>query len=394
VLLRLVQRKNYRDILLGFCILAATCALIAHPDLSAQSVRDGLSLCGNVILPSLFPFFVLSSLVIELGMSRYLGRLLEPVMRPLFRVNGTCAAALALGFIGGYPVGARTAIQLYESGQCSRTEAERLLAFCNNCGPAFIFGVVGAGIFNNSKVGMILYLTHMCASLLVGFLFRFYHPHDLPHHAKTSSAQFLSVRFSAAFSHSVLNALQSSLNICGFIVIFTVILRMFAFSGILSALSAVIVRLLTPLHLSHLPVQQLLAGLLELSSGVSALTEGSVSGRVPIAAFMLGWAGLSVHLQVIAFMGDSKLSVRTYLTGKLLHGLLSALLARLALRFLSPDIPIPVYLSEQAITLSTLDFSRVITISAACSCGLWIMFFLLVCYVVKKSSRKRTRHAL
>ena len=86
--------------------------------------------------PLLFPFFVLSSLVVELGLSRYLGKLFQPVMAPLFRVNGACTSAVALGFVGGYPVGARTAIALYQSGQCSKTEAERLLAFCNNAGPA------------------------------------------------------------------------------------------------------------------------------------------------------------------------------------------------------------------------------------------------------------------
>ena len=158
---RLVGKAQYRDILLGVGLLWATLALVLWPEQAMEAMRDGIKLCGNVILPSLFPFFVLSSLVVELGMSRYLGRLLEPVMAPLFYVNGNCAAALALGFVGGYPVGARTAIQIYENGQCSRTEAERMLAFCNNSGPAFIRGVVGAGVFGSGTVGLLLYLAHL-----------------------------------------------------------------------------------------------------------------------------------------------------------------------------------------------------------------------------------------
>ena len=154
---KIVGKAQYRDILLGAGLLWATLALILWPDQAMEAMRDGLKLCGNVILPSLFPFFVLSSLVVELGMSRYLGKLLEPVMAPLFRVNGNCAAALALGFVGGYPVGARTAIELYEQDQCSRTEAERMLAFCNNSGPAFILGVVGAGVFGSGTAGLLLY---------------------------------------------------------------------------------------------------------------------------------------------------------------------------------------------------------------------------------------------
>ena len=84
---RLVGKAQYRDILLGVGLLWATLALVLWPEQAMEAMRDGIKLCGNVILPSLFPFFVLSSLVVELGMSRYLGRLLEPVMAPLFYVN-------------------------------------------------------------------------------------------------------------------------------------------------------------------------------------------------------------------------------------------------------------------------------------------------------------------
>lgn len=112
---RLLSRQRYRDLLLGLGLLLAAGALVLWPNQAMEAARSGLALCGNVIIPSLFPFFVLSSLVVELGMSRYLGRLLQPVMAPLFRVNGACAAALALGIVGGYPVGARTAISLYQS---------------------------------------------------------------------------------------------------------------------------------------------------------------------------------------------------------------------------------------------------------------------------------------
>ena len=167
---RLLSKERVRDLLLGLALLCATLALMLYPQPSMEAAKSGLALCYNVIIPSLFPFFVLASLVVELGMSRCLGRLFQPVMAPLFRVNGACAAAVALGFIGGYPVGARTAIALYESGQRSRTEAERLLAFCNNSGPAFILGVVGTGVFGSGAAGLLLYLAHVAASLLVGVL--------------------------------------------------------------------------------------------------------------------------------------------------------------------------------------------------------------------------------
>ena len=149
---RLLSKERVRDLLLGLALLCATLALMLYPQPSMEAAKSGLALCYNVIIPSLFPFFVLSSLVVELGLAGYLGRLLEGLMRPLFHVSGACASAFALGFIGGYPVGAKTAISLYENGMCTKTEAERLLAFCNNSGPAFILGVVGAGVFALSLI--------------------------------------------------------------------------------------------------------------------------------------------------------------------------------------------------------------------------------------------------
>ena len=386
---RLLSKQSCRDILLGLGLLLAALALVVWPGESMSAMKDGLQLCGNVILPSLFPFFVLSSLVVELGMSRYLGRLFQPVMAPLFRVNGSCAAALALGFVGGYPVGARTAISLYQSGQCSKAEAERLLAFCNNCGPTFILGVVGTGIFGSGAVGLVLYLAHIAASLVIGVLFRFYKPGQGPGRGQGGGVQFQTASFPAALTRSVTGALQSTLNICAFILLFTVVIRLLTLSGVLTALAAALSALLSPLGMTQAWAQRLLAGVLEISSGVSSLTQGALGGRLSMAAFMLGWAGLSVHCQVLAFLGDSGLSMRTYLVGKLLHGGLSAALLGLLVPLLPLEAPVSAYLAEQTETLAALDFQQALTISTAAAWGTWLLLFALALRVVKKSSGKK-----
>lgn len=391
---KIVGKAQYRDILLGAGLLWATLALVLWPEQSMGAMRDGVDLCGNVILPSLFPFFVLSSLVVELGMSRYLGKLLEPVMAPLFRVNGNCAAALALGAVGGYPVGARTAIQIYETGQCSRTEAERMLAFCNNSGPAFILGVVGAGVFGSGAAGLLLYLAHLLASLLVGVLFRFYRPGDGPQTRRGRGAQFQAASFPKAFTRSVTGALTSTLNICAFVLFFTVFLRILAHAGILRLLGGLLSALLAPLGMDQTWAERLLTGLVEVSSGVSSLTDGTLSGRLSMAAFMLGWAGVSVHCQVLAFLGDSGLSVRTYLAGKLLHGGLSALLARLLFRLIPLNAPASFYLAEQTEAIAQLDFQKALTLSAAAAWGMWLAFLALTAWAVQKNSGKRRRNVV
>ena len=108
-------------------------------------------------------------------------------MRPLFNVGGAASAAFVLGFIGGYPIGAKSVITLYKNGSITKSEAERLLSFCNNSGPSFILGVVGAGVFSSGKVGFLLYAAHAAASVCIGVLFRNWGGNQRVHALKSES---------------------------------------------------------------------------------------------------------------------------------------------------------------------------------------------------------------
>ena len=372
-------------------LLCCTAGLILWPREVGGAVREGLGLCYNVILPSLFPFFILTSLVISLGLAGYLGRLLEPVMRPLFHLNGSCAAPLALGFVGGYPVGARAALTLYENGQCSKTEAERLLAFCNNSGPAFILGVVGAGVFGDSRVGLLLYLTHALASLLVGLLFRFYGGWERRRACAPRPKPIQTVTLPAAFTGAVSRALQSTLNICAFVVFFAVVLRLLSAYGALSGAAA----LLSLAGFEGEWARRLVAGLLELSSGVASLQGGAgLAGRVSMAAFMLGWAGLSVHCQVLSFLVDSGLSARVYLAGKLCHGLIAAALTWGLTRLFPLSAPVADYLVEQTESIAALDFSTALAASTLAALAGWLILAWLCGPLLRKSCGKSRRHGV
>lgn len=390
---RLLLNGKARDLLLGLVLMAAALALVVWPQESMEAARNGLQLCYNVIIPSLFPFFVLSSLVVDLGLAGYLGLAMEKLMRPLFHVPGCCAAALALGFVGGYPVGARTAIALYENGQCTKTEAERLLAFCNNSGPAFIFGVVGAGVFASSRVGLLLYLTHAAASLCIGVLFRFYRRGA--ESAGGGQILFQSKRLGAAFTDCVKSSFSGTLNICAFVVFFTVVIQMLSVSGVLPALAGGLGTLLSPLGMTEQWGQRLLTGILEVSSGVCSLTGGgALSGRLSMAAFMLGWAGISVHCQVLSFLGGSGLSARTYLTGKLLHGALSALFAWGLTRVFPLEAQVSASLAEQVEGLVSLDFTTALRTSTVAAWLMGLLFFAAAVSVLRKSSGKDAKYVV
>ena len=382
----LLSRKHVFDAIICLALLAAVVALVAFPAESIAAARDGLELCANVIIPSLFPFFVLSTLVVETGVTRYLGRLLESVMRPLFNVGGGCVAAFILGFIGGYPVGAKTVIALYENGDCTKTEAERLLSFCNNSGPAFIFGVVGAGVFSSSLIGLLLYLAHSLASIIVGIIFRNWGKSGTRHGGTRKVASPPNRSFAAAFTGSVKSSIQSMVNICGFVIFFTVFIRLLFISGFIPWAAALMGTLFGPLGFDGRWAERLLTGFIELSSGVWSLRDasGQLTGSVAMAAFMLGWAGLSVHCQVLSFIGSSGLSVRTYIYGKFLQGVISAIFVFIIARLFFSDVPAANYLAEQVTSLASVDF---ITAGIVSCIGAVIVFILFVLGAKKAASR-------
>jgi len=294
--------------------------------------------------------------------------------------------------LGGYPVGAKAAISLYEKKLCNKIEAERLLAFCNNSGPAFILGAVGAGLLGSSRAGWMLYLTHTAASLTVGFFFRFYKRKSPPSVSRGGHISTV-VRLPDAFISSVKSSMNSVLSICAFVIFFTVSIRLLYISGLLPGAAFFFGSLLSPFGISAQSVLDLLTGLIEMTSGLFSLEGGAamfLTGKMSMAAFMLGWAGLSIHCQVLSFMGKSGLSPWTYISGKLLHGAISASYTAILMHFMSLKRPAAAYLAEQMETLAGTSFFRTLDITLKVALSIAAGYTLIVLYRLIARNRKST----
>ena len=304
-------------------VLLAFLLLLLNSGAAQESARRGLELCARVIVPSLLPFFVLSNLLSELGLPRYLGRYTAPAMSRLFNVGGEGAASFVLGLSGGYPLGAVTVTQLYERGGCKKEEAERLLAFCNNSGPAFIVGAAGLGAFGSPALGLWLYLVHVLAAALVGVILSASVENGAGS-GREASAHFEAVSFAGGFSSSVKAAISSVLSICGFVIFFGVVTGVLENVGVFTALSEGIAAL-TGMETAW--ARALLTGALELGSGIGAMIGFTATpANLALCAFVLGWGGVSVHCQVVAAVSGTDLSVRKHTYGRFLHGIISAIL--------------------------------------------------------------------
>lgn len=282
-------------------ILAAAALLLLRPQEAAAAVREGLALCGGTVIPSLFPFFAAVSLLLQLGAAEALQGVCGKIMGPLFHMRGACALPLLAGLLGGYPSGAKTAASLYAQGRITRQEAELLLGFCDNCGPAFLLGCVGAGVLGNPDAGLWLYAVHILSAILAGILLCRLSGDRGPV-LLGSALPAAPVSFPQALTSSVTGALASTLNVCAFVVFFQV----------LSALPPA-------------PPPPLVLGILEMVGGVAFLTPGP--GGFAAAAAIVGWGGLSVHCQAMSLAAPEGLSFRWHWAGKALQAVLSALLA-------------------------------------------------------------------
>lgn len=310
-----------RNLSLALPIVLAVLVLVFLMLFSSAAVAgasSGVSLCLNVIVPSLLPFFVLSYLLSELGLPRLLGRFAAPMMAKLFRVSGSGAAAFILGLSGGYPLGAATVCDLYTRGEVKKKEAQRLLGFCNNSGPAFVLGAAGAGIFRSTAVGLGLYLTHALAAVLVGVLLR----GRAKNSVSAASIEFAAGSFSQGFPRAIKRAVSACAVICGFVVFFSALNGILTAAGFFTAVSG---SLAARTGLEMTWIRSLLIGVLELSSGIGSLAGVPASPmNLALAAFILGFGGLSVHCQTLALTTAAGLSCTRHFFSRILHGLVSA----------------------------------------------------------------------
>ncbi len=285
-------------------------------------------MCFSSVIPSLFPFLIASNLIINMKYFDFFGRALYRIMPKCFSINGTLSPALILGFIGGYPVGGATVASVYNSGNCSRKEAESALGFCNNCSPSFILGTVGNAFFHSSKTGFLLLAIHIISAILTGFLFKLlfsFSPGETKEKRTDLSRTRTPPSFSEGFTRAVASSLKSILSVSAYIVFFSVFICLFHESRLLLFISSLFSKVF---RCDIAIASAFLSGIFEMTSGIFSLPESiNPVTAFALAAFFLGWGGFSVHFQTQSMIFESNLNTGKYYFGKLLHGALSLLLS-------------------------------------------------------------------
>ncbi len=277
--------------------------IILRPEISLKSALSGVILCGNVIIPSLFPFTFCVIFINKSGIFRYL-KFLNPITKFLFNLNFYEFSLFLLSLIGGYPLGAKL---LNQSG-IDNKKAKIMINYCINAGPAFVVLAVGKGVFKSITVGWILFITHILSSFIIAlFLGRFIKPDK-----KIATPKQVGV-----VNNFVLSAADSAdtiIKICGLVILFSTV------CGYIDMLS----KTLKPLSVLGL--------LCEVTTAVFK------TDNLIVTAFLLGFSGFSIWCQIFSLIKNIKINYFLFILFRIIHGILSGGLTILLLKLFKVSV--------------------------------------------------------
>lgn len=312
-------------------------AMFFQPNIVFEGAAAGLKVWWEIIFPSLLPFFVVSDLLMRLGFVHFLGYLLEPIMRPLFNVPGSGGFVLVMGLVGGAPINGLLTAQLREKQLCTKSEAERLLCFTNFCSPVFMISAVAVGMLGRPELGVIIASTHYLANFIIGLGLRFYQYNEVgtgygANSLAIKEAFVTMVRYQRQqkqtigklLNDAVASSVLKLLNVGGFIILFAVIIRIFAHFGLIDLIASGLALFLVPLGFSLGIVPSIASGLFETTIGSTVAAQAAVTDLQKVIAigFMLGWSGLSIHAQVASMVAGTDISLRLFFITRLAHAFL------------------------------------------------------------------------
>ncbi len=333
-----------------FPILAIILCVFAKE--TSQIAKKAIYLCLDIVIPSLFPFFVLSKMIIPYVSFFPCPKFFKTIIEKFFYLPYYTIFVILLGFISGYPNGAKMTRDMLDQGSLDYKQAGKLLPVTNNCSPLFIIGTIGAGLFKSIKLGVFLLLIHwvsgLIAALIIGRLadtldsgrkdMRFYQTQNNggydPEYRKKEKKP---VSLTALFTSSIEEAAILCIKVSGYIVFFAVLSELLSLLGVFSFIGRMIGLLFMgssqETGFSEF-ITALLKGVMEITSGAQAIyTLKSIQLNVQLAviSMIFGFAGFSVHTQIMGIMKGTGCKYSILFWGKSLHGIIAGLLAFLAI---------------------------------------------------------------
>lgn len=336
--------NNLKSIVFIIIIIFMVFSIVIYPEEIIEAAHDGILLWANVVLPSLLPFFIGAEILVGLGVVKFIGILIEPLVRPIFNVPGEASFVFAMSITSGYPMGVKLTSNLRKNRTISKTEAQRIISFCSTSGPLFMIGSVSIGMFNNPNIGPYIVMAHYLSAITVGIIFRFIYIDDKPTYRRSNNSinifkkaikEMLKARqtdgrsIGKLLSDSVKEAISTLVLVGGMIVTFSVITKELYLIGffdyIVSAINFV------THNSANIPkdvIEAILTGSIEITMGCKIASEALLIHpitQITLATMIISWSGFSIHAQSASMLNETDINMNSYMFSKLLHSIISGI---------------------------------------------------------------------
>lgn len=316
---------KYFELLLFILLLVFLIVLCLSASFSS-SVIDGLSLWFFCVLPALFPYIFITTIMSSLSITHKIFYKFSPVMRFTFNTSGSVGYALIISLLSGYPMGAKTVSDLKLAGAIDETESVRASALCSTSSPVFLISTVGGIMFNDRMFGLYLFLIHILSALLVGIAFSFYKRSNKP---KNTSRQGNAQKSDNILYDTAYSSIISVLVVGGLITVFYLLTDVLYQFNILSPFIALINFFTNNENVSR----GIIFGLFECTKGLKTLSCAGFYA-LPYTAMLCSFGGFSIICQSLAFLKKAKIKTAPFILSKILSAVLSLILGFIFLSFL------------------------------------------------------------
>lgn len=281
-------------------------------------ISYSISLFIKNVFPSLFPMFVISSLLVAIGTPKFLGNVFNKLMFKVFKVKGEGSFVFFMSMISGFPSSAKFIKELLDKKLITEIDANKILTFTFFSNPLFIINTIGIMFLNSKELGFIILLSHILGNFITGLLFRNlyidnlkYNKINIKQSLKTFHNDINNTDIFKELLNGISNSLKTLINIFGIITCFLIIVLIIETNIKISPIS-----------------NSILTGLLELTSGVKSVSTLDISLKLKIylSTFFISFGGFSVHAQIFNVLENYKIKYFPFFLSRIIHGCISVLL--------------------------------------------------------------------
>lgn len=319
------MRKIITSILIMILLLFCAFEILSESQTIMNSVIYSFEIWTNNLFPSLFPFFVLSEILINYGFVELVSELFKPIFQKLFKINGNAAFVFIMSLLSGFPSNAKYTKQLYLEGKLTDKEATKILMFSHFSNPLFILGAISINFLNDKKLGLIVLISHYITNIIIGIIFRNYNCSDIKKESFSFKKSILKMHnkrinnnktIGSIISTSLMNTINTLLLILGVVTTFLII-------------TTIIDNNFHP----DLLTKTFISGFLEMTQGLKHVSLLSISNsyKAVLITMILSFGGLSVHTQILSIISDTKIKYKPFLLARLIHVIISSIICNFLL---------------------------------------------------------------